>query len=199
MIAFIPPKEKFGAYLFDCDGTLADTMPLHYEAWKQAVIEHGANFDYSVELFYSMAGMSVQDTITRLNEMFKTDLDPNEVGETKNALYSERLQFVKPIQGVVDFCLDCLSSTAKVAVVSGSSRKEVEATLEIIGLGGKIETTVCQGETELGKPHPQPFTYAANLLSTPYEDCLVLEDSAICIEGVKSEGMSALFIPNSML
>lgn len=199
MIAFTPPQKPYGAYLFDCDGTLADTMPLHYQAWVEAVKVQGAEIDYSPELFYSMAGMTAKDTIQTLNQKFGTSLDHETVEQTKNALYAQRLPEIRPIVEVVAFCQSCLDAGAPVAVVSGSTRTEVIATLKAIKLADKIDTLVCQGETPRGKPHPEPFTHAADLLEVNYRDCLVLEDSIPCIESVKSIGMSALLIPNKML
>lgn len=199
MISFTPPNKEYGAYLFDCDGTLADTMPLHYSAWTRAVKAHGATFDYSVELFYSMAGVSVVETIDRLNEQFSLSLDPDAVAETKNGMYEALLSEVKPIKPVVDFCLELIDQGAKVAVVSGSTRTEVNATLGAIGLGGKFETMVCQGEAPRGKPQPDPFTQAADILEVAYKDCYVLEDSPHSLEGAQSVGMSGVLLPNTML
>ena len=199
MISFTPPSEAYGAYLFDCDGTLADTMPLHYDAWKRAVQAHGADFDYSVKLFYSMAGVSVVDTIDRLNKQFSASLDPDAVGETKKGMYAAMLSDVTPIQPVVDFCLKLLEQGEKVAVVSGSTREEVNATLGAIGLSGKFTTMVCQGESARGKPQPDPFTKAADILGVAYANCYVLEDSPHSLEGAKGVGMSGVLIPNAML
>ncbi|MGB0371768.1 MAG: HAD family hydrolase [Opitutales bacterium] len=199
MISFSPPKEPFKAYLFDCDGTLADTMRLHYDAWTRAVKEHGGDFDYSPELFYSMAGMTVEDTIARLNETFGTQLDHRAVGATKNALYAKMLDQVEPIAPVVSFCEDCIASGAAVAVVSGSTREDVDATLEAIGLGDKISLKICQGDTRRGKPDPMPFKHAADLLGVAYPDCLVLEDSEHSYQSAQGIGMSAILIPNTML
>ncbi|MEM7673330.1 MAG: HAD family phosphatase [Verrucomicrobiota bacterium] len=199
MIDFTPPPKTHGAYLFDCDGTLADTMPIHYQAWVEAVKAQGVDIDYSPELFYSMAGMTAQDTVRALNQKFGISLDHEAVGQAKNALYAQRLPIIRPITEVVAFCQSCLDAGAPVAVVSGSSRTEVTKTLEAIELADKIETLVCQGETSRGKPHPEPFTHAADLLKVDYRDCLVLEDSIPCIEGVQSIGMSSILIPNQML
>ena len=60
------PERRFGAYIFDCDGTLADTMPLHYVAWKRIVGEHGGNF--SEELFYAMGGRPTRQIVELLRD-----------------------------------------------------------------------------------------------------------------------------------
>ena len=75
------PEGNFKAYLFDCDGTIVDSMPLHYVAWKQALAEHGCT-DFSEELFYSMGGMPVADVVARLNQRDGTGLPNNSRGKT---------------------------------------------------------------------------------------------------------------------
>lgn len=198
MSPFTPPQKPYAGYLFDCDGTLADTMPLHYHAWTRAVAEQGVDIDYTVDLFYSMAGMSVQDTIQRLNERFQVALDPKAVQAVKDDLYACMLEHVKPIQPVVDFCLECLHRGDPVAVVSGSSRVDVDATLDAVGLGPLIRTRVCQGDTDRGKPDTQPFEYAAKLLGVSLEKCLIIEDSTPVIQAAQKAGIDTLYVPNRM-
>src|SRR5215471_13135122 len=83
------PTGDFAAYLFDCDGTIADSMPLHYVAWKKALGEWGCDFDE--DLFYSWGGLSVAKIISLLNEERGLNMPVAEVEHRKESLYYELL------------------------------------------------------------------------------------------------------------
>src|SRR5690606_32499419 len=71
-----PPERLFSGYIFDCDGTLADTMPLHHLAWQRALAEQGATFSFDWDLFVSRAGMTLEQTVVELAAQFSVPLDP---------------------------------------------------------------------------------------------------------------------------
>ena len=71
------PSRTFGAFIFDCDGTLVDSMPLHYVAWCESLRRHDAPFDFTEDVFYSLAGVREQDTVTLLNKQYGTSIDPD--------------------------------------------------------------------------------------------------------------------------
>src|SRR5690606_24218634 len=77
--------ERFDGFIFDCDGTLADTMPLHHRAWLFALGQAGARFEFDWELFVSRAGMSLENTVVELNRQFGERLDPVEVAAAQRA------------------------------------------------------------------------------------------------------------------
>jgi len=94
------PEREFGAYLFDCDGTIADSMPLHYLAWKKALGECGCEF--SEELFYAWGGMPTAQIVATLNERHGLSMAVDAVCERKESLYYELLPELKPVPEVLE-------------------------------------------------------------------------------------------------
>ncbi|HVR21558.1 MAG TPA: HAD family hydrolase, partial [Polyangiaceae bacterium] len=91
----LPPGD-FGALIFDCDGTLADSMPLYHRAWRAALAAHGATFDFTWDIFMSRAGVSTEGTVTALNQQFGTMLDAEQIEVHHHAEYARLVEGVKP-------------------------------------------------------------------------------------------------------
>lgn len=198
MIEFTPPEKQYGGYLFDCDGTLADTMPLYYQVWKETIGALAPVVDYSPEFFYSMGGMSVADTIININKLYGTDIVIEDADRLKEEAVKRVFQQVQPIQPLVDYAHACLDAGHPVAVVSGSPREEVDKTLHTIGLLERIPIRVCQGEVTRGKPAPDPYLQAATLLGVEPTTCIVLEDADLGVQSAIAAGMDWIKIPNTM-
>src|SRR5690554_3388841 len=94
----VNPKAK--ALIFDLDGTLADTMPVHFWAYKNILSEYG--IDFTPELFATLAGIPAVDTIRKLNELFGTKMNPEEIGHFKEAEYEKIMHKMKPVEPVVE-------------------------------------------------------------------------------------------------
>src|ERR1700680_2090071 len=94
------PPGPFEAYLFDCDGTIADSMPLQYIAWVKALGEWGAVFPE--ELFYSWGGMPAAEAIARLSRQQNIPMPVDEVAHRKEALYFELLPQLQPVPEVLE-------------------------------------------------------------------------------------------------
>jgi len=186
------PDGKFDAYLFDCDGTIADSMPLHYVAWKQALSEW--NCEFPEELFYGWGGYPVSEIITRLNETYGRQMPVEEVRHRKEQLYYELLPNLKAIPEVLEH-IQTSYGRIPFAVVSGSTRDSVEASLTTLGLLEKFEALVCAGDYQKAKPDPEPFLLAAERLGVPPETCLVFEDADLGIEAAKAAGMASVKVP----
>ncbi len=185
--------RQYDAYLFDCDGTLADTMPLHHAAWRQALSAHGASFDFDWELFHSRAGMTLEQTVVELNHQFGLTLPPSEVATQQRALFATMEGAVEPIQFVVDF-LQHVRSFAAVAVVSGSRRLAVDAALTKIGISSLFSVVVAAEDVTRGKPAPDGFLLAASQLGIAPERCLVLEDGQYGIDAAHAARMDTLLV-----
>lgn len=186
------PAGTFRAYLFDCDGTVADSMPLHYVAWKTALGEWGCEF--SEERFYAWGGFPVAKIITLLNEEQGLKMPVTEVGRRKEALYYELLPRLKAVPEVVEH-IDAQYGRIPFAVVSGSTRESVTASLRTIGLLEKFAALVCAEDYERGKPDPEGFLTAAARLGVAPADCLVFEDTDFGIDAARAAGMQSVKIP----
>ncbi|MDD5263086.1 MAG: HAD family phosphatase [Methylacidiphilales bacterium] len=188
----IPPGE-FDGYIFDCDGTLADTMPAHYVAWQQALRESGAPFEFTEDLFYSLGGVPTPRIVTLLNDKYKTNLNPETVSRHKEELFMQNLHQVTPIEPVVCFART-ISQTHPVAVASGGFKRVVNRTLELVGLGGVFPIIVAAEDVEHGKPAPDLFLLAARLMRVAPEKCLVFEDGEAGLQAAAKAGMQTVFI-----
>jgi beta-phosphoglucomutase family hydrolase len=186
------PAGTFRAYLFDCDGTIVDSMPLHYEAWKAALAEHGAT--YEEELFYAWGGRPIREIIRLLNEMQGLDMPVEELAARKEALYHQLVPTVQAIPEVVEH-IDAKHGHIPMAVVSGSRRSSVTASLGAVNLLDKFDTLVCAEDYKHGKPAPDAFLLAAQRLGVTPEECLVFEDTDLGIEAATAAGMVSVKVP----
>lgn len=186
------PEGDFEGYIFDCDGTLADTMPLHYRAWVAALKEHAEIFPEA--LFYQLAGVPTERIIEILNERHGLSLDPIETSRVKEEIYIETLPQILPIEPVVEL-VHKYHGTLPMAVASGGYREIVIRTLEVLGIGDKFDAIVGAEDYKRGKPAPDPFLEAAHRLGVAPEKCLVFEDAQTGIEAAKAAGMQWVFVP----
>jgi beta-phosphoglucomutase family hydrolase len=186
------PPGSFGAYLFDCDGTLADSMPLHYRAWKQALAEWNCEFDE--KLFYAWGGMPVVEIISTLNRQRGLNMPVEAVGRRKEGLYFELLPELKAVPEVLEHIEDA-HGRIPIAVVSGSTRESVTASLITLNLLDRFDAMVCAGEYSKSKPDPEAFLLAAAKLGVAPEHCLVFEDTEMGIQAAKAASMAAVKVP----
>ena len=186
------PAGSFSAYLFDCDGTIVDSMPLHYIAWKTSLAEY--NCVYEEKLFYAWGGRPIREIIGLLNEMQGLNMPVDIVAEKKEAIYHTLLPQLKGIPEVIEH-IDAQHGRIPFAVVSGSRRNSVEGSLRALGLLNKFETLVCAEDYQRGKPAPDGFLLAAERLGVAPSECLVFEDTELGIEAATAAGMASVRVP----
>lgn len=183
------PAGYFDAYLFDCDGTIADSMPLHYLAWKQALSEQGCNFPE--DLFYQWGGMPVSKIISTLNQQQGLHMNVEAVAHRKENLYYEYLPQLTAVPEVLEVILAAYGKIP-FAVVSGSTRESIIASLTALHLLDKFDTLVGAGDYTRSKPDPEGFLLAAKRLKVAPERCLVFEDTAMGIAAATAAGMASV-------
>lgn len=186
------PAGNFAAYLFDCDGTIADSMPLHYVAWKQALGKWNCEFDE--QTFYAWGGMPTAEIVATLNKMQGLTMAVEAVCLEKENLYYEMLPQLKAIAEVVEH-IEAQHRRIPFAVVSGGTLEAVTASLTAVNLIDKFDVFVCAGDYKKGKPDPEPFLLAAEKLGVNPKDCLVFEDTEMGIQAATAAGMSSVRIP----
>jgi HAD superfamily hydrolase (TIGR01509 family) len=186
------PDGPFKAYLFDCDGTVADSMPLHYVAWKKALGEHGCEFPEDV--FYAWGGMPAAEIVATLSAQQGLSLDAEEVAHRKELLYYELLPELKAVPEVLEH-IELGHGRIPMAVVSGSTRDSVTKSLELLGLLDRFDTLVCAEDYTRSKPDPEPFLVAAKRLGVVPGDCLVFEDTEMGIQAATAAGMASVRVP----
>jgi HAD superfamily hydrolase (TIGR01509 family) len=186
------PPGPFRAYLFDMDGTIADSMPLHYIAWKQALAEYGCT-DFPEPLFYSWGGMPVREIISTLNQRYSLSMPIEEVAHRKESLYYQLLPRLTAVPEVLEQ-IESAHQCIPMAVVSGSTRESVTASLRALHLEDKFQVLVCAGDYTRAKPDPEPFLLAAKKLNLPPASCLVFEDTEMGIRAATAAGMQSVRI-----
>ncbi|MBV9673877.1 MAG: HAD family phosphatase [Verrucomicrobia bacterium] len=191
MGAFVPPAKRYSGYIFDCDGTLADSMPIHYLAWDLTIRQLGGQFPE--DLFYSLGGVPSTEIVRILNTKFGSHLDPQMVADKKERLYLEKLELVRPIVEVTQFARE-VAQFAKVSVASGGIFTAVTRTLEAIGFANDFQFLVTNEDVQRGKPFPDIFLEAARRMRVDFSDCLVFEDSPSGIEAAKAAGMDYVLV-----
>jgi beta-phosphoglucomutase family hydrolase len=185
------PEGDFRAYLFDCDGTIADSMPLHYKAWKKALAEYGCTYDE--DLFYSWGGKPVRKIIADLNELHGLDMPVDTLAEYKEKLYHSQLPELQGIPEVIEH-IEAQHGRIPFAVVSGSRRQSVIGSLTALGLLQKFDVLVCAEDYKRGKPAPDGFLLGAQKLGVAPEHCLVFEDTDLGIQAATAAGMKSVLV-----
>jgi len=186
------PPGNFAAYLFDCDGTIVDSMPLHYIAWRDTLAEWGCPFPE--DRHYKMGGMPIVEIIQTLAHEHGIAMPALEVAARKEALYYQHLPQLKAVPEVLEH-IEAQHGRIPFAVVSGSTRESVESSLRTTGLLERFDTLVCAGDYVKSKPDPEPFLLAAARLGVAPEQCLVFEDTQMGIDAAEAAGMAWVRVP----
>lgn len=181
----IPPQIK--ALIFDCDGTIADTMPVHYKAYEEALGENAHVF--SEDMFYEQAGVPAGEVMRILKEENGLDIDPEKVAQHKETLYGHMLKNGVKAIPAVEAVIRKYAGRYPMAVASGGTRDNVENTLKIIGLADFFEASVTAEDVTNGKPAPDIFLEAAKKLGVAPGDCLVFEDGEMGFRAAEAAGM----------
>jgi len=185
----IPPHVR--GLIFDCDGTIADTMPLHYKAWTAALREHGK--DFSEAMFYEMAGIPTRRIFEILNEKHHYNLPVDECTERKESLFTEMIPQVAPIEPVVELVKQ-FSGQLPMAVATGGTRSICQKTLNALGLAGHFQALVTADDVAHGKPAPDIFLEAARQLGVLPGLCCAFEDAELGLQSARAAGMLVIDI-----
>jgi HAD superfamily hydrolase (TIGR01509 family) len=196
-LAFTP-----GGAIFDCDGTLADTMPLHYLAWRETLDSVGAPLPVFPESqFYAWGGVTAKEIVERLNAEHGLSLPPEETATKKEETYRRLIPRVQPIADVVAEARRLHAAGVPLAVASGGRRDLVEETLNVIGVRDLFGPVVGSEDVTHGKPAPDPFLLAAGRMGVAPETCVVYEDAAAGLIAARRAGMRAvnilLYVPEA--
>lgn len=189
------PAGEFAGYIFDCDGTLVDTMPLHYRAWDRAMQNAGLKGTLSEELFYSLGGMPTRKVAAVFAKHYGLTIDEDWVFHHKEELFLEMQAEMKVIKPVVDFARR-MHGRAPMSVASGGPRDVVHHTLELMGLKELFPVVVTPEDVAHGKPAPDMFLLAAKKMGVPPEKCLVFEDADPGFRAAEAAGMKWVRVPS---
>ncbi len=181
-------RGDYKAFLYDCDGTLADNMPAHTETYIEIAARNGLQINGAI--IDELAGWPIPEVVKEINRRYNARLDPYQFEADKYKLYlDEYIERVKPIEYVTDHLI-AHAGKVKIGVVSGGSHEAVTKTLQALGIIDLVDVLVCAGDTLKGKPSPDPFLLAAEKLEVLSAECLVFEDGNPGVAAAKAAGMS---------
>jgi HAD superfamily hydrolase (TIGR01509 family) len=172
--------------IFDCDGTLVDSMPLHMRAWEHAITKAGTVWDY--EFFFSKKGMEEREIVDLYNERFATSLDSIATVQTKHEYFQAHPSEFTPIQNVVEVAWR-YKEILPMAVASGSTRENVHLELEAIGIKHLFRVILTADDEITPKPASDIFLEAARRICVPPHLCQVFEDGDLGLESARKAGM----------
>lgn len=180
------------AIIFDMDGVLVDSMPYHAEAWDIVLKTVGINIDRKI--IYELEGVNYRQAIDIIFRRFgrvPTEEEIQEIARKKLAIF-EQIERVKPFEGIKEL-LETLKPKYKLAVVSGSNRKTVRATLNTF-FPDTFQVIIDGDETRISKPSPEPYLLAVRRLGISKDQCLAIENAPLGIRSAKSAGLRCLAV-----
>lgn len=184
-----PPPGTRGL-IFDCDGTLADTMPAHYRAWTAMLGRHGIPF--SEARFYELGGVPTAQIIRILAvETGVAVADVDAMVVEKESEFLAYLHAIEPLEAVVAVAA-AFRGRLPMAVASGGYRDTITRTLDQLGIRAWFDTTVTAEDTARHKPEPDVFLEAARRLGVLPAACVVFEDTDIGLEAARRAGMAGV-------
>jgi len=180
---------QFEAYIFDLDGTLADTMPAHFLAWKKVTDKYG--LDFSEDRFYAWGGRPSERILEMLSEEQGITLDVDVVAVEKEEAFVELISEIQRIPSVTDVVLEH-HNKVPMAVATGAMRWVMDRILGQIEMAQYFQVSVTSEDTERHKPFPDVFLEASERLSVDPTKCCVYEDADLGIEAAKAAGMHVI-------
>jgi beta-phosphoglucomutase family hydrolase len=175
--------------IFDCDGTLADTMPLHWKAW-QTILER-YRLSLSEARFYSLGGVPSREILKALGEEQGIPLDHQAIAKEKEAAYLPYLPEVKPIHLVVEIARQNFGKMP-MAVASGGTRSVIEKVLDHLEIRQLFQAIVTSEDVLNQKPAPDIFLEAARRLGIPPTRCRAFEDTDLGLQAIRAAGIEAV-------
>ncbi len=189
------PAGEFAGYIFDLDGTLIDTMPLHYRAWDSAMRRAGLNVMLDEDLFYSLGGVPTRRVAQLIAQHYGLTIDVERVFHDKESLFMEIQKDAQVIGPTMEFAR-AAAVTHPMAIASGGPRTVVLRSLELAGLAPLFRAVVTADDVVHGKPAPDMFLLAAKLLGVEPARCLVFEDAEPGIQAALAAGMQVVRVPS---
>ena len=175
--------------IFDCDGTLADTMPLHWRAWQAITRRHKLHFP--VDRFYELGGVPTRDILKMLSREQGVPIDHVAVALEKENEYLRLIAQVEPVEVVVGIAREYYGTTP-LAVASGGTKKVITQVLEHLGILELFDVIVTSEDVTLQKPAPDIFLEAARQMGVAPAHCRAYEDTDLGLQAIRAAGMEAV-------
>lgn len=177
------------ALVFDFDGTLVDSMPMHYRCWQQALAPAGLTFDHAT--FQRWGGVPTREIVRRLADAQRVEVNITVIVEAKEALTRANAHEAIAIEPVLDIAR-AHRGKLPMAIATGGPRRLVGMRLDMLGIHGWFGAVVTADDVTNGKPDPEPFLRAAELLGVDPRRCRAYEDAASGIASAQAAGMEVV-------
>ena len=175
--------------IFDCDGTLADTMPLHWKAWDKVARQYGLHFPE--ERFYALGGVPSRDIFKMLGEEQGIILDPIQASHDKECAYLPLLPEVVAVPAVLAIAHEHYGKVP-MAMASGGTKPIIMQVLEHLKIAHMFDAVVTSEDVKKQKPAPDIFLEAASRLGVPPHLCRAYEDAELGLQAIRAAGMHAV-------
>jgi beta-phosphoglucomutase family hydrolase len=182
-------QQMIKGLIFDCDGTLADTMPLHWRAWQAVTARYKLHFPE--DRFYALGGVPSRDILKLLGEEQGIRLDPIAVSKEKESAYLEYISQITPVDLVVQVARES-HGKIPMAVASGGTREVIGEVLDRLGIRQLFEAVVTSEDVANQKPAPDIFLEAARRIGVEPQCCRAYEDTDLGLEAIRAAGMEAV-------
>ncbi|MGE5582390.1 MAG: HAD family hydrolase [Bacillota bacterium] len=180
--------SKARGLIFDIDGTLIDTMPIHFRAWQLVAKNYG--FRYSEDMLYKYAGFPTTEIVLDFSREQKIDLNIEEVVKAKNDAYLSLSNGLKPIEPVLRL-VEQYYGKLPMALGTGEYRDIAWNNIKIAGIDRYFKVVVTADDVVKPKPDPETFLKCAAEMNIPAEYCQVFEDGELGLEAARRAGMIA--------
>lgn len=184
----IPINTETKALIFDIDGTLLDTMPIHYKACQIVCKEYG--FEFPLDYFYQTAGAPTHEVFEALGKQLSIDIDFQQAAFEKEEKYKEFASEIKIFPEMAQI-LSLYKNKLPMACGTGATREIALLNLKAANLEDFFQTVITCEDVSFPKPHPETFLKAARALSIPPANCQVFEDGDYGLQAAKTAGMMA--------
>jgi len=181
--------KEIKGLIFDCDGTLADTMPLHWRAWQAITSRHGIHFPE--DRFYALGGVPTRDILVVLRDEQRLGIDPLVVAKEKEEEYVKLMAHIGPIHEVVVIARDHFGKLP-MAVASGGTRHVINDVLERLEIRKFFKAVVTSEDVTRQKPAPDIFLEAARRIGVEPHFCRAYEDTDLGMQAIRAAGMDAV-------
>ena len=190
--------ETTGAFIFDIDGTLVDSMAAHTQAWAEFLEQNGAQLE-SQDARRSLVGRTTRDILVQVfgNQLSEDEIE--ELTEQKERIYRQLyLPALKPLPGLLEFLERSLALGIPMAVASSARKANIDYTLDGLGIRAYFKEIIGEEQVVQPKPHPEIYLATAARLGVPSKRCIVFEDSAVGIQAALGAGTQVIGVATTL-
>jgi HAD superfamily hydrolase (TIGR01509 family)/HAD superfamily hydrolase (TIGR01549 family) len=193
------PTKPARAVVFDMDGVVLDSMPIHLLTWQRTLLPLG--IELTADDLFSLEGIPTEPTAQRLTEQFLgqacSDEEAQRLAESKRALFRQDFEPTL-VAGIGPLLHDLRGRGYRLGLVTGSAQSVVDESLVPTGIADLFDAVVTGDQVSRGKPDPEPYRTAAERLGVPPSECLAVENAPLGIQSAKGTGMGCVALETTL-